>query len=355
MADVTRIAVIQPALALGAVPENLRRVEELVRDAHREHSPQVIVLPEALASPNVFAKVLRRTPGPIDGPELALLRGLARELGCVLAGGFVAVRGRDTFGTYVLAEPDGAVHLHDKDIPTAWEQYFYRGGDDPGTPHCATLGARVGLMSGWEWARTRTSARVLEAGARVVIGGMCWPSMPTNWPGPLGRMNEREHLLWRRQAAELPGQVARLTGVPVAHASHVGPITGQTPLIPGIAWPTVMLGESQVCDRDGTILARLTLEDGEGHVSADVDLSLAPEPSERPPNRYWVPELSRTSVFAFHSMNAQGSLSYRLRHRRGGFPWQALPALDLPDDVPAGPPPAAGAGFSQAAGGGAPA
>ena len=32
----------------------------------------------------------------------------------------------------MLAEPDGAVHLHDKDIPTAWEQHFYRGGDDAG-------------------------------------------------------------------------------------------------------------------------------------------------------------------------------------------------------------------------------
>jgi hypothetical protein len=66
----------------------------------------------------------------------------------------------------------------------------------------------------------------------------------------------------------LPGQVARLTGAPVAHASHVGPIEGETPLAPGIAWKTQMLGESQICDRDGTILARLTLEDGEGHVAA---------------------------------------------------------------------------------------
>ena len=39
---------------------------------------------------------------------------------------------------------------------------------------------------------------------------------------------------------------------------------------PGIPWPTEMIGESQICDRDGTILARMTLEDGEGHVSADV-------------------------------------------------------------------------------------
>ena len=84
----------------------------------------------------------------------------------------------------MLAEPNGAVHLHDKDIPTAWEQHFYVGGDDDGTPRCGALGATVGLMSGWEWARYGTAARVRDARARLVIGGMCWPSMPLNWPRP---------------------------------------------------------------------------------------------------------------------------------------------------------------------------
>ena len=33
-------------------------------------------------------------------------------------------------------------------------------------------------------------------------------------------------------------------------------------------------------------------------------------------------------------MNATGALFYALRHRRHGFPWQALPPSDLPDEVP---------------------
>jgi predicted amidohydrolase len=337
----TRVAVIQPALALGEVQANLARVEDLVRDAHREHGPEVIVLPEAMASPNVYAKLLRSTPGPIDGQPLHLLARLARELDCVLAGGFVAVRGRHTFGTYLLAEPDGSVHLHDKDIPTAWEQYFYRGGDDPGTVPCGRLGCTVGLMSGWEWARYRTSARVRNAGARVVIGGMCWPSVPTDWPGAAGRLNQTEHDRWREQAAALPGQVARLTGVPVAHASHVGPVTGETPLMPGVAWSTVMIGESQICDRDGSILARLTLEQGEGHVAADIDVTAAPAPADEILDRFWIPEMSLMTKAAWHWMNATGALFYTLRHRRRGFPWQALPPVDLPDEVPPADPSAA--------------
>ncbi|HUR75131.1 MAG TPA: carbon-nitrogen hydrolase family protein, partial [Sporichthya sp.] len=54
-----RIAAIQPALEVGEVERNLRRCEQLVRDAHREHSPQVIVLPEAFTSPNMYDPKLR--------------------------------------------------------------------------------------------------------------------------------------------------------------------------------------------------------------------------------------------------------------------------------------------------------
>jgi predicted amidohydrolase len=329
----TRVAVVQPALELGAVEQNLVRIEDLIRDAQREHHAEVIVVPEAFTTPNVYARVLRGTPRPIDGQPLSLLTRLARELGCVLAGGFVAVRAGHAHGTFVLAEPDGAVHLHDKDIPTAWEQNFYLGGDDAGVVECGALGCTVGLMSGWEWARFRTAARVRAAAARLVLGGMCWPSMPLNWPGPLRWWAQREHAIWLRQARELPGQVARLTGAPVAHASHVGPVRGETPLGPGIPWRTKMLGESQICDRDGTILARLSLEDGEGHVSAEVELE-SPTPLAEIEDRFWIPDMTLTTHLAWHGMNSQGAISYRLRHARRGFPWQDWPAGDLPDEIP---------------------
>ncbi len=331
----TRIAVVQPALELGEVERNVARIEDLIRDAHREHDAEVIVVPEGFATPNVYAKVMRSTPRPIDGQPLQMLTRLARELDCVLGGGFVSIRGEHTYGTFVLAEPDGALHLHDKDIPTAWEQHFYVGGDDDGVVACAALGCEVGLMSGWEWARYRTSARVRARGAQLVLGGMCWPSLPLNWPAPFSRLARREHAIWLRQARELPGQVARLTGAPVAHAAHVGPVRGETPLVPGIPWETQMLGESQVCDRDGTILARLSLEDGEGHVAADVELA-APRPSDEIEDRFWIPDMTVTSQLAWYSMNAHGALSYKLRHARGGFAWQQWPAGDLPDEVPAG-------------------
>ena len=327
-----RVAAVQPHLELGAVEPNLRRIEDLIRDAHREHQPQVIVVPEAMTSPNVYHEVLRGVARPIDGAPFQLLTRLSRELDCVIGGGFLARRGGDVYGTYVLSEPDGRGHLHDKDIPSAWENNYYRGGDDQGRTHLAALGLDVGVCSGWEWMRYRTSRRL--RGVDLVLGGMCWPSFPLNWGGPLRRWVDREHAIWRQAQRELPRQVARLVGAPVAHAAHVGPVTSQTPLATSIPWRTEMLGETQICDAEGTILARLTLEDGEGHVAADVTPgSVAPlDPiSDR---RFWIPVVTPSTYAAWYGMNAHGRLSYRWRKLRGRHEWQSWPGGDLPDELP---------------------
>lgn len=102
-----------------------------------------------------------------------------------------SLRGSHAYGSYVLAEPDGSGNLHDKDIPTVWENNYYRGGSDDGVVDSTSLG-RVGIACGWEWARNRTARRLRAGGVQLLTGGMCWPSFPGNWRGPLGRMMERE-------------------------------------------------------------------------------------------------------------------------------------------------------------------
>lgn len=325
-----RVAAVQPQLELGAVEANLVRIEALIRDAHREHDPQVIVVPEAMTSPNVFHEKLRGVARPVDGAPFRLLTGLARELDVVVAGGFLAQRGPDAYGTYVLAEPDGRAHLHDKDTPTAWENHYYRGGDDEGRTHCHRLGVDVGLASGWEWIRFRTAKRL--RGVDLVLGGMCWPSFPDNWGGPLRAWTRREHLIWRQGSRELPRQVARLVGAPVVHAAHVGPVESRTPMLPGVRWRTQMIGETQICDADGTILARLTLEDGEGHVAATVTPGSVP-PRDPIEDRFWIPLVTPATHAAWHGMNAWGRLDYRRRRAHGGHAWQSVPAGDLPDEL----------------------
>jgi predicted amidohydrolase len=329
--DSLRIAAVQPALTLGAVEENLIRLEDLIRDAVREHAPDVVTVPEAASSPNVYSPALHRVARPIDGAPMQLYRRLARELDVVVGGGFLARRGGDVYGTYALAEPDGRLHLHDKDIPTMWEHNYYRGGDDDGVTALFDGSVPVGVACGWEWARTGTAER-LRGRVRLLLGGMCWPSYPSNWRGPLSRLARREHALQRRHARELPRQMARLLGAPVAMPAHVGPVDFATPLAPGLAWRTELLGETQIVERDGTVLARLTAEDGEAHCAATVRLA-PPEPLDPIDPVYWIPPLSVVTRAAWTALNTHGRLRYQGMKLLRRHPWQTWPGGDLPDEL----------------------
>ena len=163
-------------------------------------------------------------------------------------------------------------------------------------------------MSGWEWARFRTAARVRDAGARLVLGGMCWPSMPLSWgPRPVRRWVAREHSIWRAQAAALPGQVARLTGAPVAHASHVGAVTGETPLVPGVPWET---RDARASRRSATATAPCSRgsrsRTARATSRAEVELG-PPRPLAEIEDRFWIPRLTLASRLAWHTMNAHGN------------------------------------------------
>lgn len=327
-----RVAAVQPALRLGAVEDNLVRLEGLIRDAVREHSPAVVTVPEAASSPNVYSRRMRPVARPVDGAPMQLYRRLARELDVVVGGGFLARRGDDVYGTYVLAEPDGRAHLHDKDIPTVWENNYYTGGDDDGVTALAALGgAPVGMACGWEWARMGTSRR-LRGRVRLLLGGMCWPCFPENWGGPARVWAARENALQRQHARELPRQVARLIGAPVVMPSHVGPIDFDTPLAPGVPWRTLMLGETQIVERDGTVLARLTAEDGEGHVSAEVELN-DPAPVDPLGPMFWIPPMSVSTRAAWTALNTHGAVKYRAMRVLRRHPWQAWPGGDVPDEI----------------------
>ena len=59
-----KVAAVQPALRVGELESNMKRCEDLVRAAAREHNPEVIILPEAFTCPNVYDKRLRNMAAP---------------------------------------------------------------------------------------------------------------------------------------------------------------------------------------------------------------------------------------------------------------------------------------------------
>ena len=332
-----RIAVIQPGPLAGAVEQNLIHLEDLVRDAVRVHRPDLVILPESASSPTVHDPRLARSARPVDGAPLQLLRHLARELDVIIGGGFLAHRGQDVYSSYALAEPDGGVHLSNHDGSTFWGRHYTRGAGAPSRTALAALGgAPVGVACGWEWARTDT-ARRLRHRVQLMVGGTCWPSYPLNWSGPLDRWMRREHSRQLQQARELPGQLARLLGVPVALAAHAGPTSFATPLAGRLPWHTELLGESQIVDRDGTVLARLTRADGEAHAAATVTLE-PPAPLDPLTELAWIPNPSTTTRSLRTALRLQGTLAYQSQRLLGRHHWQEVPGADLADDIQPGEP-----------------
>jgi len=324
-----RAVAIQPRVALGEVERNLVHLEDLIDQAAREHSPEAIFLPESMTTPNLYHRSMRSVARPVDGEPLAMLRRAARRHDCLVGGGFIAIRGADTRGTYALVEPDGSAYLHDKDQPSFWENNYYAAGSDDGVAE-TSLGP-IGLANGFEWGRTRTARRMLGR-VRLLAGGMHFPSFPT-WKLTRPYFWDRDHQALLQYARETPGRMARILGVPAVHPSHVGDVEMSTPLVPGLRWPTVCVGETRICDADGVTLARLSFEDGEGWIAADVDIDAEPAPRDPMPAGFWNSLLPISVHAVWHVGNVHGRIKYEAMKRLGTHEWE--PGPDLPARVPA--------------------
>lgn len=324
-----RVAVVAVALEPAAVERNLRHVADVARQAAREHDPDLLVLPDGITTPNVYAPAMRAAARPVDGEPYELLRRIAREHACFVSGGFLAVRGGDVRSTHVLAEPNGATHLHDKDQPDLWESAYAAGGADDG--FCSTPIGPLGLVGGLEWLRSRTAER-LRGFVRVLAGGASWPPYPDWWPP------RRDRGYAAALAREAAPRMARLVGAPAAVAHQVGRVSGHTPLAPGLRWRGELLGESQIVERDGRILARVTAADGEGYAAADVRLT-EPAPLDAVPEGFWLALPPASMHASWLVQGAHGRFLYRRRHAARRFPWQALPERDLLAYNPPGVPP----------------
>jgi predicted amidohydrolase len=247
---------------------------------------------------------------PLEGRPMEMLKGLAREHGGVVGGSYIALRGLHSYNTFVLAFPDGKTLLHDKDQPTMWENCYYLGGTDDGI--LDTPDGRVGVALCWEFVRTRT-ARRLVGRVDLVVGGSCWWTLPEKrLPGLPASLHHRNLDIMVRT----PGRFARLLGVPVVHAAHAGELDGGLPLVPGFPYRSYYLGETQIVDGTGRVLAQMRHEDGEGFVSAELDLTEKHGPTEALPQRFWIPDLPPVLRLMWTIQNLHGRNYYR---------WKTLP------------------------------
>jgi predicted amidohydrolase len=305
-----RVAAIQMQAGLGDVDGNLKAASDLVEEAVRQGA-RLVVLPEFFTSAMAMHRHLLEAPRSIEGEPTRLLRDLARRHGILVGGSFLAIHpDAEVRNTFVLVGPDGVVGMHDKDLPTMWENCYYAPGHDPGileTP----LGA-VGVALCWEFVRSQTVRR-LRGRVRLVIGGSCWWDVPYNLPPRRfwNAVHEQNLRLWRQT---LP-TFARLVGAPVVHASWCGDIEGKWAL--GTRYVTRYVTDAAIVAADGAILAQRGPDEGPGVIIADLELG-DPQPQGEVPDHFWLHDILRTPHWRFFwwFQNIHGRLYRRLVIRR---------------------------------------
>jgi predicted amidohydrolase len=279
---VLNVAAVQMVPKLGDVQANLNQAEHLLRQAQRQGA-QWIILPEMFTSAVAFHEDILKAIQPLDGAPLQLLRTLAREGNAVIGGSFLAEREGQVFNTFVLVFPDGSFVQHDKDLPTYWENCYYKGGADDGV--LSTPVGPVGSALCWEFIRSKTAKRLLDK-VNMVVGGSCWWTLPDDADADSPRRAANLKML-----QEAPTRLAKMIGVPVVHGSHAGRFEGYfSPDLPDVPYNSAYLGEAMIVDASGKVLARRAQNSGEGVVTAKVVLSDKPAPSESIPDRFWIPE-----------------------------------------------------------------
>jgi predicted amidohydrolase len=177
-----------------------------------------------------------------------------------------------------------------------WENSYYIGGSDDGV--LATPAGPVGVAMCWELIRSQTARRLLGK-VGFVAGGSCWWDL--RLPVPPKYAEEQARLIdLLRQA---PAHLARMLGVPVAHASHAGDFEGLTPGNESMPYPSRYLGETQITDGYGKVLAHMTYEDGEGVIIADITRGQVAGDLTPIPDSFWTRELPSGAIKAWEYLN----------------------------------------------------
>ena len=298
-----KVAAIQMKAEFTNVKANLEIAKRLASDAFQDGA-ELVIIPEFFTSAMGFHPKMLDVVRPIKGEPWQLLNQLAKKYNGVIGGSFIALRGEESYNTFVLAFPDGTNYFHDKDQPTMWENCYYLGGTDDGV--LETKLGNIGVTLCWEFVRTRTARRLLDR-VDIVVGGSCWWTLPEREiPGYKSEL--RETVL--EMMIETPARFARILGVPVVHAAHAGDFEGETPLMPDIPYKSYYLGETQIVDGSGKILTRLTREDGEGVIMSNIDLSKKWKPTESIPDRFWIPDMPKELNQAWEIFNKHGETYY---------------------------------------------
>jgi predicted amidohydrolase len=310
----TRVAAIQMEAKVADLNFNIDQASQLIDEAGSKGA-EIIALPEFFTTRIVYDERLFECSLPPENPALDMLKAKAAKYGAMIGGSYLEMRDGDVYNTYTLVEPDGTVHRHDKDRPTMVENAFYTGGSDDG--HFETSMGPVGTAVCWELIRTATVRRLAGKVGLMMTGSHWWSAPGWNF----WKSFERRFHKANGKAMEItPPRFAALVGAPLLHAGHTGMLEGGFLVLPGtrISVPTrtQLMGETQIIDGEGAVVARRHYTEGAGIVGGEIELG-ATSPKKAPPDRFWIPNLEGFPKALWLHQNPAGASVYRWAKRTG--------------------------------------
>jgi len=309
----TAVAAIQMQARVGDLAYNLQHVETLLLEAI-EGGAKVIALPEFFTTAIVLDQdeSVRRCVLPPNNIALNMLIQTCKRHQVLVGGSYLEQRpeSSDVFNCYVIVRPDGSVTRHDKDRPTMIEGAFYVEGNTQGV-HATDFGS-VGTAVCWETIRTQTVRR-LQGNIDFLMTGSHWWTTATNFSGMKKKLAvvDKEN---RQMLAKAPAMLSKLLGVANIHASHCGDLKGLVAVFPGrlldVDFETELIGETQIVDHLGNVVARRFASEGPGVLIADLELTRQPVRLDLP-DRYWIPEMPLMTKIHWWQQNYVSKGIYR--------------------------------------------
>ena len=229
------------------------------------------------------------------------LEDAARRHGCTIAGSYLRIANGEIYNTMHLQFPDGRRFFHNKDMPTQFEGRYYTSGDNC---RCAE---GIGLALCWEMLRTQT-IRQMPIDVTVVAAGSCWWDVARDAPG--SGLRDYNHELNR----DTPSRFAKLLGVPVVHAAHVGKVAGVPSPLDGSVVTRQLIGITQIVDHAGRVQNHLEIADGSEVLVDDVELVHGRRVAL--PCGFWTVELRQEYLDAWNRQNPVAREYYLANRRR---------------------------------------
>lgn len=275
-----KVAALQLKPKIGDLEANLKACERLAIEAG-EKGAKWIILPEFFTTGMAFEPKIVDAIQRKDGPALQLLKDIAKKYDAYVGGSFLL---RDEDGevrnAFFLCNKDGVIGRHNKDLPTMWENCFYVGGHDDGL--ITVDNQTIGVSLCWEFMRSQTAHR-LRNRVDLIVGGSCWWSIPAWFPKTVTNRWERQN---EATALASVHTFAPYVGAPIIHASHIGQLQSKLPWMP-ISYKGHYEGATMIVDAKGNVIAKRTRQEGEGIVTAYINIGRT-EPEKEIPDSYWL-------------------------------------------------------------------